>query len=354
MAAIWGAQTAAFTNENNDFEVPLAGSDGIQCLEWAPAGNFLVSGGWDNKMRCFQIDVPSPGYGASAARQLREKAIGGPVLDVCWKDNGNVFAGGCDSQVTLWNLQTDQVQVVAKHSQPIKAVRWATVGSANALATGSWDKTIQYWDLRSPPAPVMQVSLPERVYSMDCDGRLLVAATADRQILIFDLSNPRAPMRKMASPLKFQTRIVKCFPDSGHGHGQGFGVASIEGRCSIRHADQNRDVAPTSFAFKCHRVGAQINAVNSIAFHPRYRDAFATCGADGSYVFWDKNRRKLLHQSKRLKQALTALRWNHDGTLLAYSCSYDWSMGVEYFNPQQAHNHIYIHHTQERELPKRR
>ena len=108
--------------------------------------------------------------------------------------------------------------------------------------------------------------------------------------------------------------------------------------------------SPYSFAFKCHRVNSSINAVNGIAFHPQQKNVFATCGADGSYVFWDKGRKKLLHNSKLLcvgagvgvlvvatlahttpvcadsKQALTACKWNFDGTLFAYACGYDWSM----------------------------
>ena len=58
--------------------------------------------------------------------------------------------------------------------------------------------------------------------------------------------------------------------------------------------------SPYSFAFKCHRVNSSINAVNGIAFHPQQKNVFATCGADGSYVFWDKGRKKLLHNSKLL------------------------------------------------------
>lgn len=82
---------------------------------------------------------------------------------------------------------------LSQHASPIKSARW--VAATNVLATGSWDKTIQYWNLSSPPTPVMKVALPERLYSMDVDGNLLVAATADRQVCIFDLRNPSTPVR---------------------------------------------------------------------------------------------------------------------------------------------------------------
>lgn len=36
----------------------------------------------------------------------------------------------------------------------------------NMLITGGWDKTLRFWDCRSP-APVHTQALPERVYAMD-------------------------------------------------------------------------------------------------------------------------------------------------------------------------------------------
>jgi len=36
----------------------------------------------------------------------------------------------------------------------------------NMLITGGWDKTLRFWDCRSPTAVHTQ-SLPERVYAMD-------------------------------------------------------------------------------------------------------------------------------------------------------------------------------------------
>lgn len=61
------------------------------------------------------------------------------------------------------------------------------------------------------------------------------------------------------------------------------------------------------FAYKCHRVDAkdapdktsQIYAVNAISFHNRY-GTFATAGADGSYAFWDKDKRQRLKPPTKL------------------------------------------------------
>jgi mRNA export factor len=76
---------------------------------------------------------------------------------------------------------------------------------------GSWDKTLKYWDLRTPN-PVFSFSLPERCYALDVKHPLLVVGTADRHLLVFNLQNPSTPYKQLQSPLKWQTRCVTAFP----------------------------------------------------------------------------------------------------------------------------------------------
>ena len=82
----------------------------------------------------------------------------------------------------MWNLATNQSQVVAKHDAPVRHVHHLK-DMNNMLVTGSWDKTIRYWDLRQPN-PVHTQQLPERVYSMDVRHPLLVVGLANRRIQV--------------------------------------------------------------------------------------------------------------------------------------------------------------------------
>lgn len=129
--------------------------------------------------------------------------------------------------------QTVATQVAA-HDQPIRCVRFVEVPgqSTPVLVTGSWDKTIKYWDLRQS-SPVASVSCQERVYSMDVINKLLVVSTADRYINIINLDKPTEFYKTIQSPLKWQTRVVSCFTD-----GSGFAVGSIEGRCAIQYVEE--------------------------------------------------------------------------------------------------------------------
>jgi mRNA export factor len=146
-------------------------------------------------------------------------------------------SAGADKAAKLMDLSggnTSNATQVAAHDQPIRAVRFFTHEAANApmIATGSWDKTIKYWDLRTPN-PVGTVQCQERVYTMDVQKNLLVVGTADRYINIINLSEPTKFYKTLQSPLKWQTRVVSCFPDA-----TGFAVGSIEGRCAIQYVEE--------------------------------------------------------------------------------------------------------------------
>jgi mRNA export factor len=97
--------------------------------------------------------------------------------------------------------------------------------------TGSWDKTIKYWDFRSA-TPAGVVNCQERVYTMDVKDNLLVVGTADRYINVINLKDPIKIYKTIQSPLKWQTRVVSCFTDS-----QGYAIGSIEGRCAIQYVE---------------------------------------------------------------------------------------------------------------------
>ncbi len=54
----------------------------------------------------------------------------------------------CDKQVKMWDLQTNQTVQVAEHAAPVRSVRWVKAPNYTALMTGSWDKTLKFWDTR--------------------------------------------------------------------------------------------------------------------------------------------------------------------------------------------------------------
>jgi mRNA export factor len=307
-------------------------------MAWSPKANFLVASSWDKQVRCWQINP----NGTSALKLFT--SLDQPVLSCCWSDDGNrVFTGACDNKSFLWDLTSNQKNQVAEHERPIKFVQW--LPSKSLLMTGSWDKTIRYWDIRNTK-PVLTVQLPERIYSADVRENLIVVATADKNVHVYNLNNPTVPYTTITPPFKYQNRCVRTFPNMS-----GFAVGSLEGRVAIRHiekADQTKD-----FAFKCHRTQRnQVFAVNDIAFHPL--GTFATCGADGTFHFWDKDSKQRLRQFKKCSLPISCCAFNTDGSIFAYAVCYDWHLGQANYNPATMKNYILLHNVGEEVKPRPR
>ncbi|KAA1467303.1 WD40 repeat-like protein [Dentipellis sp. KUC8613] len=346
MAFFGSTSTSNVSPAEKDVEVADPPPDSISSLAFSPVADYLAVGSWDNNVRVYEV---GPG-GQTQGKAMYSHQ--GPVLSVCWNKEGNkIISGGADNAARLFDVGTGQSQQVAQHDAPVRCVKWIETPQGGILATGSWDKTLKYWDLRSPN-PISTVQLPERCYTMDVAYPLLVVGTAERHIQIFNLTNPTTPYKTMMSPLKWQTRVVSCFPTSN-----GFAVGSVEGRVAIQYVDEKD--SQNNFSFKCHRRDQAPNtkdqslvyAVNDIAFHPVH-GTFSTCGSDGTINFWDKDARTRLKTFDMAPGPVTASTFNRNGTIFAYSVSYDWSKGHSGMTPGHP-NKVMLHAVKDEEVKKR-
>ena len=53
--------------------------------------------------------------------------------------------------------------------------------------TGSWDKTLKFWDTRTP-SPILTLNTIEKVYCADVIFPMAVVSTAQRGILVYQLT----------------------------------------------------------------------------------------------------------------------------------------------------------------------
>ncbi|PPJ56699.1 hypothetical protein CBER1_09494 [Cercospora berteroae] len=344
MSGLFGSAASSNSNPTQgdlSKDVPVANppEDSISALRFSPASDHLSVASWDKKVRIYEIDAQGQGKGVAMFEHE------GPVLDTCWSNDGQkVFAVGADKAARMLDLgagQTSGGTQVAAHDQPIRCVKAFNAGGTPMLVTGSWDKTIKYWDLRQQQ-PAATLDAKERVYAMDIrNDSMLVVGTAERQIHVINLSNPTAFFKTMQSPLKWQTRTVSTFID-----GSGFAVGSIEGRCAIQYVDEKD--SSSNFSFKCHRQTppdnrniSNVYAVNAISFHPQH-GTFSTAGSDGTFHFWDKDAKHRLKGYPEVGGTISATEFNRSGNIFAYAVSYDWSKGYQ-FNTPQTPNKIMLH-----------
>lgn len=333
-------QTLSGNPQDIEFPVPQ-GTDAVSSINFSPSSNLFVGTFWDNQVMCWDVQNVAGRPSAVPKSSIKQAA---PILCSTWSaDGSSVFTGACDNTAKMWSLATNQCQTIGQHDAPISCINY--LRDRNIVVTASWDKTLKYWDTRSPQ-PGATVPLNERAYDMDVQYPLMVVATAERQILIFDLSRSLdRPYKTIASPLKHQTRTVAAFPDRS-----GFAVGTIEGRVAIHHVEANN--SGKNFAFKCHREGSQMFPVNSIRFHPL--GTFATSGSDGSFNFWDKDSKQRLKQFPKCQLPITCSAFNSAGNLYAYGVAYDWHQGAVYNNPFRGQTKIYLHVTPDAEIRQRK
>ncbi|UYV80083.1 RAE1 [Cordylochernes scorpioides] len=337
----FGAVAAGGHNPNKDFEVCNPPEDSVSSLAFSPAAGLptlLVAGSWDSSIRCWEVH--QSGLTVLKAQQAHQA----PVLDLAWSDDGTkVFSASCDKTAKVWDLASNQAITVAQHEAPIKTVHWIKGTNYSCLMTGSWDKTLKFWDTRTPN-PMLTINLPERCYCADVLYPMAVVSTAGRAIIVYHLENTPTEVKKIESSLKFQHRCISIFTDKKSAP-TGFALGSVEGRVAIQYVDTTNP--KDNFTFKCHRSNGTTNgyqdiyAVNDIAFHPTH-GTLATVGSDGRFSFWDKDARTKLKTSEQVELPITRCCFDARGEIFAYSSSYDWSKGHEFHNPQKK-NYIFLH-----------
>ncbi|KAK4958396.1 RNA export factor gle2 [Elasticomyces elasticus] len=345
---LFGSTAAANSTANptqgelsKDVQVANGPGDSISNLAFSPASDHLAVSSWDNKVRIYSIDQNGQ---SSPAAMLEHQ---GPALDCCWaKDGTKIFSVGADKAGRMLDLAAGHTdpskgQQVAVHDQPIRSCAMATVGGNQILCTGSWDKTVKYWDLRQS-TPIGTLECKDRVYTLDVRDNMLVVGTADRWIHVVSLNNPGQAYKTIQSPLKWQTRVCTIFSPEANG----YAIGSIEGRCAIQYVEE-KDQA-NNFSFKCHRQNStterntsNVYAVNAISFHPVH-GTFSTAGADGTFHFWDKDAKHRLKGYPEVGGTISSTAFDRTGNIFAYAVSYDWSKGYQ-GSVQGAANKVMLH-----------
>ena len=254
---------------NGDTPVPASPDSTISSLHFGSgaSSSLLLSTCWGKDASLWQLSSATqaaPRAKVSCAASL----LCSSFADA--SDGSRVFLGGCDHAVYAWALATGQLQKVGAHSAPVKEVAYSA--EHGCVISASWDASLRYWDTRAPSAQAT-VALSGRAFCMDVRGTVLVVATSDRMLSVYDTRKPTVPFRPpYPSPLRFQSRCVAVCPDR-----EGFLLGSIEGRVACQHI--RPEDAAKNFAFRAHRDPANndIFPVNSIAFHPTH-GTFATAG----------------------------------------------------------------------------
>ncbi|AFN83245.1 WD40 domain-containing protein [Encephalitozoon romaleae SJ-2008] len=296
-------------------DIPNPPSDTVSEIAFSQMHSLMAASSWDGTIRTYDLENL---YSSNTSVVNLNK----PLLTCCFsKETPSLaFAGAADGSLQVVDLQTSQVSSFQAHNAGVKSVRCFS----NMLATGSWDKTVKFWDTRSSKL-VFSLDLPGKVYAMDLEKELLAISLSGNEVVTYNL-NDINQKKTHASKLNWMIRSIACAQDN-----ETFALGGIEGKAEIF----NINSPVKKMIFRCHRVDNKVYAVNSVSFLPTNHNILVTAGGDGTIVFFDAQARmKIFTQTE--SQPITCGRFNTNGNYYVYATGNDWSTGyVTTYRPTQ-------------------
>ncbi|GAA5855598.1 hypothetical protein JCM8547_001611 [Rhodosporidiobolus lusitaniae] len=156
------------------------------------------SAGWDHSVRSWDLSI-----GAETSSKTSDKVL----LSLSQLAAPNLLAtGSTDRLICLWDLRTDATQnislTLSGHTAPVSSVA-AHPTSSLLLASGSYDGTVRIWDARSAKQALFTLPLPkkegeenkkepERILAIDWDGERLVAGGEGSRVVTWRVSGSEA------------------------------------------------------------------------------------------------------------------------------------------------------------------
>lgn len=274
-------------------------------LDFNPVFDVLGVSAWDGTMRFYSTTT------MNEELVLNEEK---PVLSTSFSEDGHVaFAGISDGNILVYHLKENKSFKISAHGNAVKSLKFYK----NLVISGSFDKTLKFWDLRSPN-PVHTINLPERVFCMDLKKDMLALSTAGNRVSVYNLKD-NCSEKKMTTKLFWQIRSICCGNDNDT-----VIVGGIEGKAEIL------TISPSAkrMVFRCHRTKDDLYAVNTISMHPGKPNVVVSGGSDGVLSFFDRDSRLRLF-NENLGSPVTCSAFNPSGTLFACGIGYDWSRGYD-------------------------
>ncbi|ELQ76842.1 mRNA export protein (contains WD40 repeats) [Trachipleistophora hominis] len=231
-----------------------------------------------------------------------------PLLSGSFFDGNKMVAGAVNGTLYVVDVATNQVSEIKGHDLGIKKVKVYN----NIVITGSWDKKLKFWDLRSN-APLFTHELANKVYAMDIKNGNLALALSNNTVVMHSIGDFQR-QRILRTKLKWQLRSVCCSNDQVL-------VGGVEGAIEVLNMSDVSD-----HFYKGHRNANVLYAINCIDVHPLNSSLIASGGNDNNVLIYNKQQRIKVH-TERTNAPVTAGRFNRNGQFYIYSTGEDWSKG---------------------------
>lgn len=251
----------------------------LQFVRWTRNGRYAITGGQDRNLCLWNPYRQSTDEGAAEGDALLLKSYAGShgyeVLDASVSPaNDRIASVGGDRCAIVWDATTGvPVRKLWGHEQRISSCDFNADGSV--LATGSHDKTVRLFDLRSAGRAPLQVleDASDNIARVLCGRADIIAASMDGHVRTYDMRMGRVVDDNVgAAPL-----VSLALSSDGNVAA----VATLAGGGSIRLLER-----PGGVQLKAYT--GHVNALYRCTPAFTADDAAVVCGSeDGSITFWD-------------------------------------------------------------------
>ena len=275
--------------------------DLVRSLVFTTDGNRLVAGSWDGTTSVWRLDQPGSAPLASEDQGAETYAI---ALHEATKVLASTYL---DGRIILWRVGDsglERLKVLnAEHSGYRKQVTTAGFNSAGTLlATAGWDKQIILWDVTNPAEPTPVAAFGSKYHFApiqrivflpdDAQGHRLASTDLEGKVAIWRISanSPSAPggvrQERSFAVSDIQQRRVGLYSVAASPDGRYLVAGDSEGNVylwDVTNGPQaGRGVRLTRGR---HGNDSTLTHIYDIAFSPDGRE-FASVGVDGLLLRW--------------------------------------------------------------------
>nr|UXY87418.1 TATA box-binding protein-associated factor chain TAFII 90 [Cryptomonas sp.] len=172
-----------FVNEpkkNHNFSL-VGHSASISSIKISSCNNFVISSSTDGEIKLWSLRYKK--------LLVNFENFNKPIWNVCFSARNNLFSTACgDSVSSLWIPERlFPIRFFIGHKLDVNVTKWNSLG--NIMATGSDDRTVRVWDIKSAKTIAIYKNFNAPVYNLEFspDGHEICVSGLTKYIEIWDL-----------------------------------------------------------------------------------------------------------------------------------------------------------------------
>lgn len=258
--------------------------------------------------------IPAIKQATSSGISLTNTLLGhaDTVWSVAFSANGQTLASGSeDRTIKLWNLKTGQVnRTLTGHTASVRSVSLSPDGQT--LASGSGDNTIKLWSVQTGEVRQTLEGHSDPVWSVTFDrtGQLLISGSEDQTIKLWNVQTGQ-----LSQTLEGHSGRVYSVALSSDGQT----IASGSGDRTMKL--WNAQTGELRYTLEEHG-----DAVRSVAFSPDGQQ-IASASWDNTVKIWNVQTGELVHTLQEHRDRVVAVTFQADGQTLT-SASLDRTLKI--------------------------